>query len=687
MKRFLFLSLFLLTILSGSILAQVTVTNNNDSGAGSLRDAISQSNASTNGLRITINPGIGTISLLTALPDITKSCTIIGASTVNALAETGGSVIECNNGVSTPFRLLNALTGTTFYLQDLILQRGGGGVSIDRGAGLEMLRCVARNNTLPTSSTDSGGGVQAIETPTRLTNCLFRNNSAVGTGGGSGGGVASRSLVPATANRAGSLTVVNSAFVSNTAVGGGGLYSNCITELINCSFFNNQRTTGNGGAIRNFASRVTLTNTILWDNNSAQAISTTSGGNTIARYCLIESGATAYQSSPTNLTITSSPFTGTSVSIGLSSPAVDAGDNTTYTASGGPVTDLTGNCRFFNGRIDMGAVEFLGEGLPVSFMVLSSATTTCAVSPTITLSGSETGVSYQLLRDGLNGGTVVAGTGAAISFGPQSLTGTYTIQATRSGSCTVEMIGSVIVATPASVSITPTSGTLSCTNQAVSLSAIGSGTVVWSTGASTSVISATVAGTFSVTLTNSAGCQAISTAVISGTVLRTPTVTTDGPVGCGRSSAQITIQAVGANSFTLLGPGGFSAVNGSGVFSVTAGGSYTGLASQSGDCTQSGTVVVSSGGIPSSASDFRPSGSLGQGSCTVRLVGTGTGNSFVMTGPDGYVFSNVYQTAGTYSVEGLNVRLPGTYMLTVYRGICSATYTTVVSGTACSSGQ
>ena len=87
------------------------------------------------------------------------------------------------------------------------------------------------------------------------------------------------------------------------------------------------------------------------------------------------------------------------------------------------------------------------------------------------------------------------------------------------------------------------------------------------------------------------------------------------------------------------------------------------------------------------ASEFKASGSLGVNGCQVQLLARGVGESFVMTGPGGYVFSSVFRTAGSYSVSGLDVKEPGTYTLTVCSGSASATYTTVVEGSACSVGQ
>ena len=87
------------------------------------------------------------------------------------------------------------------------------------------------------------------------------------------------------------------------------------------------------------------------------------------------------------------------------------------------------------------------------------------------------------------------------------------------------------------------------------------------------------------------------------------------------------------------------------------------------------------------ASGFGTSGELGPGSCVVELLGRARGNAYVVEGPNGYVFSNVYRSGGSRELVGFRVSRPGTYTLTVYSGSCRATYTTVVSGTACPGGQ
>jgi hypothetical protein len=79
---------------------------------------------------------------------------------------------------------------------------------------------------------------------------------------------------------------------------------------------------------------------------------------------------------------------------------------------------------------------------------------------TIGLNGSQTGVNYQLKKDGVNIGSPVAGTGSAISFGNQSATGTYTIEASGTIYCTNLMSGNTVVSINSTYPfITPIAGT------------------------------------------------------------------------------------------------------------------------------------------------------------------------------------------------------------------------------------
>ena len=98
--------------------------------------------------------------------------------------------------------------------------------------------------------------------------------------------------------------------------------------------------------------------------------------------------------------------------------------------------------------------------------------------------------------------------------------------------------------------------------------------------------------------------------------------------------------------------------------------------------------VPGSCGSTPSVSSLVVSGALGTTpGCTATLTGVATGNSFVFTGPGGYVFSNVFLIPGTHTIYALDVKLPGTYTLTIYGEGGPSGPTTIqtieVTGTAC----
>ncbi|MEO6330355.1 MAG: HYR domain-containing protein, partial [Ginsengibacter sp.] len=88
----------------------------------------------------------------------------------------------------------------------------------------------------------------------------------------------------------------------------------------------------------------------------------------------------------------------------------------------------------------------------------------------IGLSGSQNGVNYQLFQGVTPVGSAVAGTNAAISFGNQATTGTYTVVATdATTNCTSNMTGSATV-TVQSISATPVINSPICPGTAVTIS-------------------------------------------------------------------------------------------------------------------------------------------------------------------------------------------------------------------------
>lgn len=172
--------------------AQTTfnVTTLSDSGAGSLRDAITQANTTAGDDTITFGV-TGTISLLTALPVITENVTIDGPGRT-------ALIIERNSGAASDFRVFETNTiGLTLNINELTIQGGravqGGGI-LSRGP-LNLLdvliqNCIAQGAT----GGGNGEGGAIYHTPAvalcSITNSLIQNCQANGgdNAGGAGGG-------------------------------------------------------------------------------------------------------------------------------------------------------------------------------------------------------------------------------------------------------------------------------------------------------------------------------------------------------------------------------------------------------------------------------------------------------------------------------------------------------------------
>src|SRR5207237_5804790 len=94
--------------------------------------------------------------------------------------------------------------------------------------------------------------------------------------------------------------------------------------------------------------------------------------------------------------------------------------------------------------------------------------------------------------------------------------GTYSVTVISSNGCSA--VASAVVSADQSlpsVSINPSSATLTCGTPSISLTAVGTGSVRWSTGETSPSISVSVAGTYSVSLTGGNGCSAVASVSVS----------------------------------------------------------------------------------------------------------------------------------------------------------------------------
>jgi photosystem II stability/assembly factor-like uncharacterized protein len=263
------------------------------------------------------------------------------------------------------------------------------------------------------------------------------------------------------------------------------------------------------------------------------------------------------------------------------------------------------------------------------------------------LSGSQTGVTYQLKNGAVNVGTAVNGTGSAITFPNQTTAATYTVVATRTtGGCTATMTGSAIV----TENTLPTANagadvTVTCTTPSATLTATGGGTYAWNNGATQGgSVSPTTTTTYTVTVTGTNGCTATDAVVVTANKTA-PTASIAVTNNCGNSVLDLT-----TNGTSFLWSNGTTTED----ITVSNTASYTVTVTGSNACT-----ATASG---SSAPKAVPTASI--------AVTNNCGNSVLdlTTNGSSFLWSN-----GT-ATEDITVSTGGTYTVTVTNaGGCTAT--------------
>lgn len=251
---------------------------------------------------------------------------------------------------------------------------------------------------------------------------------------------------------------------------------------------------------------------------------------------------------------------------------------------------------------------------------------------TVGLTDSENGVTYTLLKNG-SASSTLPGTGSPINFTNQ-LFGTYTVSGTNGGGTTT-MNGSAVL-TQISTPIAPTVGVVNNCNGTSTLTASGfTGTLLWSTSATTSSITVNSAGNYTVTQTVS-GCTSLPG---SGTAApkSTPVTPTVGVVNNCNGTSTLT-----ASGFTGTLLWSTSATTAS--ITVNSAGTYT--------VTQTVNGCTSSAGSGTAAPKTTP---VAPGVSVVDNCGTSTLTATGFTGTllwstSATTVSITVNTSGTYTV-------------------------------------
>ncbi len=282
------------------------VTNNNSSGSGSLKQAVTDANNNAGADTILFAADVrGTINNNDVL-SLTEELTIIGP---------GPDLLEITSGGSNRVIIIYDVYDGIFNFIGLTIS--GGTCTFGPGAGifattsyLNIINCVIKDNTV-TYQSSGGGGLYILASYIVIENSVIMDN--VNQLGGAGMSINSNGLLRNTSfinntvtelnphwgggaiyNVSGALVLENCTFSGNVhPLAGGAIYNNLYGQLKlhNCTIVNNQSETG--GGIANFSSSledtmITLCHTIL-ANNTAETGSNLYGIFRSYGYNLIES--------------------------------------------------------------------------------------------------------------------------------------------------------------------------------------------------------------------------------------------------------------------------------------------------------------------------------------------------------------------------------------------------------------
>ena len=376
--------------------ATITVTNTNDSGPGSLRQALADAlDGDTINFAVT-----GTIELDTGELYVSKDVTIDGPGadqlTVDAFHQSRVLTIESSRTVAisgltitggfTSYRGAGINNAGTLTINSCEIRGNssthdfGGGIF--NGGSLTIENSTISDNSVTSTDVVGGGGIANYEYFGRAT--LSINNSTISgnsaSGSGQGGGIW---------NSFGNVSITNSTISGNSApeTGGGGIITrNGDVSISNTTISGNSARTG-GGIFNNGDSTIWFQNNILKTGPSGANIV---NGVSSLGYNLSNDNGGGSLTGPGDQ-INTDPMLGPLQDNGgptfthallPGSPAIDMGDPNFPVP---PDYDQRGPgfLRVVNGRIDIGAFEVQDVGTPTP-TVTPTATATATATPTAT---------------------------------------------------------------------------------------------------------------------------------------------------------------------------------------------------------------------------------------------------------------------------------------------------------------
>jgi predicted outer membrane repeat protein len=308
-----------------------------------------------------------------------------------------------------------------------------------------------------------------------------------------------------------------------------------------------------------------------------------------------------------------------------------------------PVVSLTASQTYYylvrnaDGSTRAGSLSVnVGSGLPLAFVQQPASASAICVGSSVAVPVSVTGTSpaYQWYKDG----QLVAGQTSATLTLPTTTTadaGRYVVVVTGTCNSLTSTAFSLTVNTLPSPTLTPMpSATLTCALPSLTLTATGGshytfagpagGVLGQNAAAGTALVGAP--GTYTVAVTNAAGCSATSTTVISQNTTPPPASLTATSLSfCAGTS--LTLMAGGGTSYTFSA--GATQLGGSAgnTATVTAAGTYSVTVTGANGCTSTASLSVSTVAVTTLTNALPASVSYCEGDTPASLSITATGDN------------------------------------------------------------
>ena len=308
----------------------ITVTNGNDSGPGSLRQALADAQ---DGDTINFDPSVEVVTLTTAELVITKSITISASP----------QMVTVQRASQAPqFRIFHVMPGHSVEINGLTISGGhitgdnGGGILNDNST-LTIAHCTVNGNAIVSAKyvNNIGGGIHNSGTMT-LNQVIVNNNNAVycdcGNGVPSGGGISNTGTM-----------IINAGTVqSNMGYwSAGGIYNTGMITITGSTIINNQ--TGDTGHFGSIGGGIFNDGTMTIQDSTISGNTATLGGDL--------QGGEGGGISGNNNTITNSTITGNSA---LHGGGLAGGGNIAHTTFSNNSASQDGGAIYLTSSLELG---------------------------------------------------------------------------------------------------------------------------------------------------------------------------------------------------------------------------------------------------------------------------------------------------------------------------------------------